>query len=156
MYKITPINPNPNSLIYNAFEDVYYRDAFKIDLIDKQYSDIKKFAKSYFLSQPFYLRGLSFNCFSKKNIQNDINKSNFQIATSIGSWKIYDRDTNEIVFGESMGFMDYRFSMNLNRKTNTIEVSTVVQINSFMGRYYFALVKLLHRKFVLMSLKNIR
>jgi len=55
-----------------------------------------------------------------------------------------------------MGFMDYRFSMRLDKNmTDNIEVSTVVKLNGFMGKYYFSLVKLMHKRFVKMSLENV-
>jgi hypothetical protein len=55
-----------------------------------------------------------------------------------------------------MGFMDYRFSMRLNKDiTDDIEVSTVVTFNCKFGKYYFALVKLMHKKFLLLSLDKV-
>ena len=86
----------------------------------------------------------------------NLKKSNLKIGTNIGSWKIFDKSEEEIVFGESRGFMDYRFSMRLDKnETDDVEVSTIVRLNGFMGKYYFALVKLMHKKFVKISLDNI-
>lgn len=72
------------------------------------------------------------------------------------SGTLFARSDNEIVFGEFMGFMDYRFSMRMDTdKSDKLEVSTVVKLNTKMGKYYFAVVKLIHKKFVNMSLHNL-
>ena len=153
---IKEIEPNPTSLVYNAFEIVNYRDAFKIEFSKDTFKNIDDFANQYFRSQPSWLRLISMNTFSKEKMQQNLKKSNFQIDTYIGSWKIFNRNENEIIFGESMGFMDYRFSMRLDKHINDkIEVSTVVTFNWRLGKYYFALVKLMHKRFVLLSLEKV-
>ena len=153
---IKETKPNQTSLVYNAFEKIDYRDAFRISFEKDIFQSIDEFARQYFKSQPSWLRLISMNTTSREKIEENLKKSNFQIDTNIGSWKIFNRNENEIVFGESMGFMDYRFSMRLDKyATDNIEVSTVVTLNSFMGKYYFALVKLMHKKFVNLSLENV-
>jgi len=155
-FMIKEITPNQTSLVYNAFYKVNYRDAFRLSFETKTFNIIDEFALQYFLSQPNWLRLISMNTISKEKMEENLEQSNFQINTNIGSWKIFNRNENEIVFGESMGFMDYRFSMRLDKHiTDNIEVSTVVTLNGFMGKYYFALVKLMHKKFVMLSLKNV-
>lgn len=146
---------NQTSLVYNAFEKIDYRDAFKLSFDKDTFINIDEFASQYFRSQPLWLRLISMNTLSKEKMEENLKKSNFQNDTNIGSWKIFNRNENEIVFGESMGFMDYRFSMRLDKNTtDDLEVSTVVTLNSFMGKYYFAVVKLMHKKFVKLSLEN--
>lgn len=145
-----------DSLVHKSLSNIYYRDAFEMLFEKERFQSIEDFAKNYFMSQPSWLRLISMNCVSKQNMQNNILKSKFEIGTQIGSWKIFDKDEKEIVFGESMGFMDYRFSMKLQRgASDKIEVSTVVKINTFMGKYYFSVVKLMHTKFVVLSLKKV-
>lgn len=152
---IKEIASNQTSLVYNAFDKIDYRDAFAISFEKETFNNIDEFALQYFKSQPNWLRLISMNTISKEKMNENLEQSNFKINTNIGSWKIYNRSENEIVFGESMGFMDYRFSMRLDKHTtDDIEVSTVVTLNSFMGKYYFALVKLMHKKFVKLSLAN--
>ena len=118
-------------------------------------SAINDYAKNYFISQPTWLRLISFNTISKSKIKDEIRTSRFKVNSKIGSWKVFDKNDNEMVFGDSMGFMDYRFSMRLfKNNTDDIEVSTVVTYKSSMGKYYFSMVKLMHKKFVIRSLKN--
>lgn len=154
MIDITPVEPNANSVVYNAFDRVDYRDAFRVSFPSGTFADISQFAKVYFTSQPTWLRMVSMNILNKETLAETINNSEFKVGEKIGSWGIHDISDNEIVFGESMGFMDYRFSMRLDKSdSDLIEVSTVVKINSFMGKFYFAIVKLLHKRFVIKSLR---
>ena len=111
---ITETKANETSLVYNAFDKVDYRDAFKISFEKDTFTSVDEFATRYFKSQPSWLRLISMNTLSKEKMEENLKKSNFQIDTNIGSWKIFNRNDNEIVFGESMGFMDYRFSMRLD------------------------------------------
>ncbi|NQY94352.1 MAG: DUF2867 domain-containing protein [Campylobacteraceae bacterium] len=153
---ILQTNANKNSLVYNSFNKIDYRDAFKMKYAKGTFQNIDEYAKVYFLSQPTWLRLISMNTISKQKIVDSLNQSNFKIDSNIGSWKIFSRNDKEIVFGDSMGFLDYRFSMSLDKtKADVIEVSTVIKLNGFMGKYYFAVVRLMHRKFVIISLKNV-
>ncbi|MBU1342000.1 MAG: DUF2867 domain-containing protein [Proteobacteria bacterium] len=153
---INETEPKQDSLVYNAFKKIDYRDAFLISFKKNTFKSINDFAKKYFISQPAWLRVISMNTISKQKIEDSLKKSNLEIDSNIGSWKIFNKNDNEIVFGESMGFMDYRFSMRLDKNcTDDIEVSTVVTLNGSMGKYYFSVVKLMHKKFVKISLNNL-
>lgn len=157
MQKIIELTqPNPHSLVFNSFENVYYQDAFKLSFTKEEFKSIEDFAKTYFMAQPFWLRLISMNTFSKQKMKKDIIQYQFQIGTKIGSWEIVDKNEKEIVFGESLGFMEYHFSMRLSKDTyESIEVSTAVKLNSKMGEYYFWIVKQMHTKFVMFSLRNV-
>ena len=143
---IQEISPSTDSIVYDIFETVDYRDCFLLSFEKDRFQTVDDFAKVYFDSQPSWLRIVSMNILSK------VKNYNFQVGESVGSWQIFARDSNEIVFGEGMGFMDYRFSMRLVERG--VEVSTVVKLNGVMGKYYFSLVKLFHKKFVSISLEH--
>ena len=149
--KKNPINetePKQDSLVFNAFEKIDYRGAFLISFEKNTFKSINDFAKKYFISQPGWLRLISMNTISKQKIKDNLRRSNLEINSNIGSWKIFNKNDNEIVFGESMGFMDYRFSMRIEKNcTDDIEVSTVVTLNGSVGKYYFSVIKLMHKKF---------
>jgi len=92
---------------------------------------------------------------NREKLTSIVENTDYKIGSKVGTWKVFDRSDKEIVFGESLGFMDYRFSMRFDKgDAEYIEVSTVVKTNSTAGKFYFALVKLLHRKFVMISLRN--
>jgi len=144
---------NTSILAYKEFQHIDYEDCFKITGIN--FTGVNEFAKEYFLSQALWLNIVSQGMFSKKNIEKKIETSRFQKNTCIGTWKVFNRNENEIVFGDDMGFMEYRFSMVFKAKTNRIEVSTLVQYKSIMGKYYFLLIKFMHKKFIIISLENV-
>lgn len=143
--------PLPNTmLVSSALAHIDYSDCF-ITYIDVQrFSTIDTFVKRYFETQPRWLAMISMNLFSKASMQKALKDNHFTTEEHIGNWKIYKRDNNEIVFGDDMGFMEYRFSMRIDN--DTLRVATVVLYKGKMGKYYFAFVKLLHQRFVLLSL----
>ena len=144
------ISLTKDMLINTALEQIDYSDCFveNIDII--QFETIDIFVKKYFETQPRWLAMISMNIFSKRGMQKALKNNFFTVNDSIGSWKIYLRNDKEIVFGDDMGFMEYRFSMRLDN--NRLRVSTIVQYKGKIGKYYFSIVKLLHQKFVLLSL----
>ena len=144
------ISLTKDMLINTALEQIDYSDCFveNIDII--QFETIDIFVRKYFETQPRWLSMISMNIFSKRGMQKALKNNFFTVNDSIGSWKIYLRNDKEIVFGDDMGFMEYRFSMRLDN--NRLRVSTIVQYKGKMGKYYFSIVKLLHQKFVLLSL----
>jgi hypothetical protein len=148
---IKEITPTQDTLASKEFTQIDYHDSFEIQ---GTFGNVDAFAQCYFLSQPSWLSLVSMNLFSTKSIQKAIDKSAFKKGSAIGSWKIYTRDENEIVFGDDMGFMEYRFFMLWVDET-TVRVGTVVQYKGRFGKYYFALVKLMHKKFVRMSLESL-
>jgi hypothetical protein len=149
--KITEITPIDSTLAFKEFKQIDYQDSFEII---GSFKSVDEFAKEYFLSQPLWLSVVSMNIFSKKSIKKAIDKSLFTQDSSIGSWKIYTRDEKEIVFGDDMGFMEYRFFMLWVDETK-VKVGTVVQFKGRFGKYYFAMVKLMHKKFIRMSLSSL-
>jgi len=144
-----------DSLIATAFDSIDYSDSFLVVFENRSFATIKDFALEYFLSQPSWLRLVSQNTLSLQSIQTDIQNSRFKKDTNIGSWKIYAVDEKEIVFGEEMGFMQYRFSLKYKEK-NKIQIATVVHIKTLSGKFYFSIVKLLHKKFILLSIEHIK
>ena len=137
-------------LVSTALEPIDYSDCFSTIIDTKRFTTIDTFVKKYFETQPRWIAMISMNLFSKSSMQRAFKDNNFTVGKHIGNWKIYLRDDNEIVFGDDMGFMEYRFSMRID--DDILRVATVVQYKGTMGKYYFAFVKLLHQKFVLLSL----
>jgi len=138
-------------LVSTALEYIDYSDYFTTFIDTQRFTTIDTFVKRYFETQPRWLAMISMNLFSKASMQKALKNNDFTVDEYIGSWKIYLRNENEIVFGDDMGFMEYRFSMRID--DNIFRSATVVQYKGRMGKYYFALVKLLHQKFVLLSLQ---
>lgn len=144
---------NPDTLTSGSLERIDYSDAFFLATSPKNVSDVDTFCQRYFESQPVWLRLASMNTMSKKTLMHIIRTNGFVKGGQIGSWKIIDRNDREIVFGESFPLLTYRFGMRLERE-NEIYVSTVIKLRGRIGRIYFSCVKLVHKKFVRMTLKH--
>ena len=148
--------PAADALVRTAFPEPDYQDAFRASIPSGRFSNIDHFVKVFFLAQPGWLRTISMGVPSRAKLEKVIQQKGFRPGEKIGGWRIYDRNQNEIIFGESMGFMEYRFSLRLSEAAGSviIEASTVVSINSAVGRFYFSLVRLAHKPFVRKALTN--
>ena len=138
-------------MVTTVFKEVDYRDCFELEVEDVP--NIDTFVKSYFLAQPFWLRVLSFELFSKANLDKTLKKNFFLKGDKVGSWRVYGRDEQEIAFGQDMGVMEYVFTFHL-ASPHVLKVATVVHYKGVVGKYYFSLVKLFHKSFVKLSLKH--
>ena len=137
----------------STFKSADYRDGFRVET-GGRYATVADFATAYFLNQPRWLSLVSMNLASRQKLKAAIaNTDGYQIDTAIGSWKVYDRTEDEIVFGDNMGFMEYRFSFRLDA-AGFVEASTAVKYGwGGAGRFYFAIVKPMHKRFVPISLR---
>ncbi|MCF6244490.1 MAG: DUF2867 domain-containing protein [Sulfurovum sp.] len=143
--------PLPSNMLVNtSLPQIDYSDCFMQHIDKEHFTSIDTFVKAYFESQPRWLVAISMNILSKSRMKKDLKDNHFSVNDNIGAWKIYIRDDKEIVFGDDMGFMEYRFSMQLD--DTLLRCATVVQYKGQLGKYYFSFVKLLHQKFVLLSL----
>ncbi len=133
------------------FSQVDYRDCFEVKVDEVE--SVDAFVKSYFLAQPLWLRAVSFELFSKQTLVKQLEGNTFKKGESVGSWKVYGRDDEEIAMGQDMGFMEYVFTFHL-ANPNLLKVATVVQYKGHFGKYYFSAVKFFHKPFVRLSLKN--
>ncbi len=150
--RVSPVPPTPGTLISAAYSDPDYRDAFRVSPAcgDR----VEDFATAFFASQPGWLAKVSMNLGDKKSRHDAIKGANeYAEGSSIGSWKIHGRTNDEIMFGEHMGFMEYRFSM-LRRPDGAIEAATSVKYLKRFGHLYFGVVKPFHIGFIKLALRN--
>jgi hypothetical protein len=143
---------DPELMVTTVFSKVDYRDCFEMEVNAPESVDV--FVKNYFLAQPFWLRAVSFQLFSREMLLKQLEHNGFKKGDTVGAWKVYGRDEQEIAFGQDIGFMEYVFTFHL-ASTGLIKVATVVQYKGHLGKYYFNLVKFFHKPFVKLSLKNI-
>jgi Protein of unknown function (DUF2867) len=142
--------PKDESLARSLCDLPDYQDRFSVETTPGQYATVDQVAADWFTKQPSWIRLISTNTLSSAGIESEIAEGGFRVGTTVGSWKVVARNGHEIVFGESMGFMEYNYSLSLSAdKPNTIEGSTVVRyLWRRTGRFYFALVRPLHRRFI--------
>lgn len=149
--RITPCTPTPHTFIAGAYEQPDYNDAYIVG--DANVDDVATFATQFFLSQPAWLAKASMNTPKRQQRIDAIATGDYEVGSAVGTWKVHGRNNDEIVFGEHMGFMEYRFSF-LRRPDGRVEASTSVQYVRRFGRIYFAIVKPFHIRFVKLALRN--
>ena len=150
--QIFTVKPTSGTLVEGQFDTDDYRDAFLVPTAGR-YRDVGEFATFYFLHQPVWLSFVSMNLPSKQRLTKALGDASFQPGSTVGSWKVHARNDREIVFGDHMGFMEYRFSF-LMTDDGDVEASTAVKYRwRRLSALYFTLVKPMHRKFVPISLK---
>lgn len=143
--------PSPATLVGASYDDPEYRDAYLIRTNGEV--TVEDFATGFFLSQPTWLARVSMNLGGKQSRRSAIGESDYAIGSTVGSWKVRERAHDEIVFGEHMGFMEFRFSVYL-RPDGDIEASTVVKYLNRFAPIYFTVVKPFHRGFIRIALGN--
>jgi len=147
---ILEIDYTHDILASTLLDPINYNDCFELK---GTFKNIDYFSREYFLAQPTWLRAISFGIIRKITLVKTLNNTTFEKNDSIGQWKVYGRNEKEIVFGQDMGFMEYCFSF-YQKDEETLNVSTIVQYKGKMGKFYFAIVSLLHKPFVKLSLEN--
>ena len=148
---IAETGPREDTLVYGALPDIGYRDGFEVHYPSVTFANVDDYARRYFLAQPPWLSLLSMHLGSREKIARALDDGGLRLGTSVGGWTIHLRDESEIVFGQDMGFMEYRFGMRWVDPASTF-VSTVCQFKGRTGAAYFAVVKHFHRPFVRYSL----
>ncbi|HEY1015943.1 MAG TPA: DUF2867 domain-containing protein [Herpetosiphonaceae bacterium] len=155
MTAISEIAPERDGLIQGALPRIDYRDAFAAPLPAGRFAGIDELARAYFLAQPAWLRAISMNLPGRQALERQLAATTFAVGESIGSWRIWERGADEIVFGESLGFMTYRFSLALRRDEGgeSLIAATVASTPGALGKAYFRVVRLLHKRFVRLTLR---
>lgn len=148
---VTPISPSTDTLVESSYDRPDYRDAYLI--ANPHDVTVEQFASGFFLSQPAWLARVSMNLGGGQSRRAAIGDAGYLVGSSVGSWKVHERSEDEIVFGEHMGFMEYRFSV-LRRADGDIEASTVVKYLKRFAPFYFTVVKPFHRGFIKVALGN--
>ena len=148
---VTATSPTPGTLIDTVYDSPDYRDAFLVD--SAHGGRIEDFATGFFLAQPRWLAKVSMNLGDAQSRQAAINAGEYLEGSSVGSWKVYGRTDDEIVFGEHMGFMEYRFSM-LQKPDGQVEAATSVKYLKRFGHIYFGVLKPFHIGFIKVALRN--
>ncbi len=151
---VEPSEPSVGTLVAASFTEPDYRDGFDVILGEDGVDDVAEFARAYFLSQPRWLSLVSMNLVTRQRLVEEVGDGDFAMGDTIGSWKVFDRSDDEIVFGDHMGFMEYRFSFRRVDR-HLVQASTSVKyVWPRVGPVYFGLVKPMHVRFVLMSLRT--
>lgn len=154
MDEIIEIEPTRHTLVDQAYPDADYRDAFHVGCARHDFATVGDFATAYFMNQPRWLSLVSMNISSRDKLEQALGDHSFSQGSQVGSWKVHGRTDDEILFGDNMGFMEYRFSFT-RRADGDIEASTAVKYRwRRLSHLYFTLVKPAHKRFVPISLRG--
>ncbi|WP_109300249.1 DUF2867 domain-containing protein [Aquimarina sp. AU474] len=160
--------PFPNSSIL-AGTTYDYTDSYCGNLNKSHYRITQQdIGKAFFLSAPKWvgtlmvLRNKIVSVFGLKTGNNlkpeDILDTDFDLqkGTSIGIFKVFDKNDNEIVMGEDDSHLNFRVSLLLEPEEmkKTLTISTAVIFNNWLGRLYFLPVKPFHKVIVKSMLKR--
>lgn len=152
--KITKTNLPETSLLKNIPSD--YIDSYSADINTKPLT-IEQVGKSFFLASPEWINGLLLlrdrivGMFGLKTGTDASNKekiiANFkcEIGENVALFKVFDKNENEVLFGENDKHLDFRVSLFLDRQKDTLTVSTLVKFNNWTGRLYFLPVLPFHK-----------
>jgi hypothetical protein len=83
----------------------------------------------------------------KKNVTAEIQSFQGCIGEKIGLFEVWCRNENEIVTGQRDKHLDFGLSFYIenDNEKHIIKLTTIVKINSFLGKVYFFLVKPIHK-----------
>lgn len=112
----------------------------------------------------FRIRNMIVSVFNLRTTS-DIVKENRRVdkkwdtGAKVGIFKVFGNSENEIILGEDDKHLNLRVSLILekngcNEREKRITVTTVVKINNRLGRYYFLIIKPIHKTIVPFLLKK--
>ncbi|WP_257667658.1 DUF2867 domain-containing protein [Parapedobacter tibetensis] len=169
--KILQTNLPKSSLLNIDYKKYHYIDCFQGTLIDKATTFTPtEVSNAFFLSLPNWgkvllsLRNKIVSVFGLK-VSGDANKlkefanANYKKGDQLGYLKVFDVNKNELVFGMDDKHLDFRGSLLLEEtkvgSQKKITISTVVLYNNWFGRFYFFLIKPLHKIIMKVMLKRL-
>ena len=124
-------------------------DALKFELSSSEKVDIADMVRNFFNSQPRWLLAIMINIISKNKLEESLERNNFTQGSKVGHWKVSKANKAEIVFGESLGFIEHRLSFcKINNDKNEFMTMSSVKTHNRFGKFYFFFVKLVHMKLV--------
>lgn len=164
----------PNKSLLKTGGNVYdYVDSFQGDFVDKNgIISSTEIGKSFFASSPKWvdklftfrnkLVGLLGLKTSGKNIDRQQLLDNFkgEKGEQMGLFRVFDKTTDEIIFGEDDKHLNFRVSLFIDRQNESeidkkLVISTTVKFNNWLGRLYFFPVRPFHKLIVPTMLKGI-
>ena len=144
-----------NSLINDEIDSPVYMDALKFNIPSDENIDIQNMVRSFFNSQPLWLLAIMINIISKHKLKLSLQQNTFIEGARVGHWKVSSSSNTEIVFGESLGFIEHRLSFyKVNNKKNEFMTMSSVKTYNWFGKIYFFFVKLVHLKLIKLAIKN--
>lgn len=145
----------------------HYSDSFSGEV--KKEFEIETAAKAFFLTAPDWVNSLMrirnrivrlFGLKAPTGKQDPtqlLNSAKWEPGEVIGLFKIYNKNENEIVFGQDDRHLNFRISLlkDQNLDKASLILTTTVVFNNLFGRIYFLPVRLFHKPIVKAMMRNL-
>ncbi|MBK8802168.1 MAG: DUF2867 domain-containing protein [Fibrobacteres bacterium] len=148
-----------------------YVDSFHAEFTDKRDSiDIFVLGEMFAQPGPKWFEALlairnkiasrfSLKTSAKPSETRTLGRRNWEIGEQVGIFRVFGKHRNELVLGENDRHLNFRVSLLLSEDTTDptrkfYTVSTAVEFNNRLGRWYFAIVKPFHRLIVPLMIKR--
>ncbi len=156
---LTSIQEQPPPTASLAVQDLPqsdYNDTFAAQLPPGEVATVDDLARRFFEAQPGWLRAISMHVPRRTTLDATLAATTFAPGQRVGAWHVRARNEREIVFGESLGFLTYCFTLRLDHSNalDRVTAATRARFDSPFGRFYFSVVRGMHRIFVRMTLRN--
>ena len=151
-----------DSILFESSKKSSYKDSARISTIRNDIQSWELVA-AFFHSAPSWmkhllsLRNKIVKCFGIKSGSLDVTEINppFDVGQEFGGFKIYSLNSTEAVIGEDDVHLNFRISFMVDTNNGgEIVMSTVVDINNFLGTIYMLFVKPIHRVLVSVMIKK--
>lgn len=146
-----------DTLTLRALSSIDFVDAFKCQLPNGRAQHIDAVTRSIFSTMPTWMmklldlrntivRPLGLKTSIGPSLVNT-QQGKLGPGATVGVFKVIERQDNEILLGEDDRHLNFRTSVQLERKEEKcwVIVSTVVQFNNWLGHAYFVPVRPIHK-----------
>jgi hypothetical protein len=148
--------PGASPLLRATLARIDHQDEIVAPMGRGAFPTIDALAAHFCLAQPAWLRLVSMNVLSRSRLVRDLARTRLERGDRVGSWRVHAKGPDEVVFGEDLGFMRYRFGLRWSRAGGVDELRavTAIELRSWLGRLYFRVVRLVHERFVRCAVRN--
>lgn len=168
MSRVREVPVPPASKVQQALREVHFCDAYEASLSRPALS-VEQIYRAVFGHAPQWVRtlmdlrgwlvapfGLMHPDRDALQSQKDgLARARFDVGERFGVFTIRSIEPHEVILGENDRHLDFRLSVYKPvQRAETVTISTVVQINNSLGRFYLALIKPFHRTIVRALLQN--
>ena len=157
MPRVQAVEVPVGSLVAQAFSKIDFADAYQVSVPD---ADLESFARKFltvrigWIEALFKLRNRLVSIFGLKTSLEapplPPQKVTFEPGTNVAIFRVFQKNSQEILLGEDDKHLDFRFSLLLQGEGANAQavISTVVHFNNWLGRAYFIPVAPFHKLIV--------
>lgn len=162
---IQEVNVRRNSLAMYSLPHHAFADTFKCELQTNLDPNIDILTRAVFSTFPGWItlllvirneicRPLGLKTSFELDQSNNVDE--LYPGSTVGVFKVIDRRIDEILLGEDDKHLDFRVSLQIENDAERfwLSVTTVVRINSWVGKIYFFVVEPIHKLVIPAMMKS--